>query len=46
MVKQTKTIYWQESTDCLSVFDNFVGLELKWLMTVLHARHNCLVTLP
>ena len=31
MIKYTQTIYWQQSTSCLSVFDRFVGLALKGL---------------
>ena len=31
MVKHTQTICQQQSTDCLSVFDNFVGLALNGL---------------
>ena len=31
MLKHTRTIRWQMPTNCLSVFDNFVGLELKGL---------------
>ena len=31
MVKHTKTIRWQKPTNCLSVFDHFVGLALKGL---------------
>ena len=31
MVKHTQAIRLQESTNCLSVFDHFVGLALKWL---------------
>ena len=32
MVKYTRTIRWQQSTNCLSVFDSFVGLALKGLI--------------
>ena len=32
MVKQTQTIRRQQPTNCLSVFDHFVGLALKGLM--------------
>ena len=31
MVKHTHTIRWQKPTNCLSVFDDFVGLALKGL---------------
>ena len=31
MVKHTQTIRWQKPTNCLSVFDHFVGLALKGL---------------
>ena len=31
MVKHTQTIHQQQSTNCLSVFDHFVGLALKGL---------------
>ena len=31
MVKHTQTIRRQESTNCLSVFDHFVGFALKGL---------------
>ena len=31
MVKYTQTICWQQPTNCLSVFDNFVELVLKEL---------------
>ena len=31
MVKHTQTIHRQEPTNCMSVFDNFVGLSLKGL---------------
>ena len=31
MVKHTQTIRRQQSTDCLSVLDHFVGLALKGL---------------
>ena len=30
MVKHAKTILWQQPVNCLSVFDHFVGLLLKW----------------
>ena len=32
MVKHTEAIRWTLSTNCLSVFDHFVGLALKGLM--------------
>ena len=31
MVKNTQAIFQQQSTNCLSVFDNFVGLAPKGL---------------
>ena len=31
MVKNTQTIRRQQPTNCVSVFDHFVGLTLKWL---------------
>ena len=31
MVKHTQTIRWQQPTNCLIVFDHFVGLVLKEL---------------
>ena len=31
MVRQTQTIRRQQQTNCLSVFDHFVGLALKGL---------------
>ena len=31
MVKHIQTIRWQVATNCLSVFDHFVGLALKCL---------------
>ena len=31
MDKQTQTICWQQPTNCLSVFDHFLGLALKGL---------------
>ena len=31
MVTKAQTIRRQKPTNCLSVFDNFVGLALKWL---------------
>ena len=35
MVKHFQTIHWQKPTNCLSVFDHFVGLRLKGLKAVL-----------
>ena len=29
MVKHTQTFRWQQPTNCLSVFDHFLGLALK-----------------
>ena len=34
MVKHTQTIHRQQPTNCLSVFDHFVGLALKGLAIV------------
>ena len=31
MVKRTKIMHRQKPTNCLSEFDHFVGLALKWL---------------
>ena len=31
MVKHTQTIRWQQPTNCLSMFEHFVGLALKGL---------------
>ena len=33
MVKHTQTIFWLLPTNCLSVFDHFMGLALKGLTT-------------
>ena len=35
MVKQTQTIRRQQPTNCLSVFDQFVGLAFKGLSHIL-----------
>ena len=35
MVKYIQRIHWLLLTNCLSVFDLFVGLALKWLNTPL-----------
>ena len=35
MVKHTQTIRWQIPTNCLSVFDHFVGLAIKGLKHVM-----------
>ena len=44
MVKHTQTINLQQPTNCLSVFDHFVGLALKGLRAILKnvtsAFHN------
>ena len=32
MVRHTQTIRWQKPTNCMSVFDHFVGLTLKKLI--------------
>ena len=34
MVKYPQTIHWQQAMNCLSVFDNFVGLVLKGLRLI------------
>ena len=34
MVKHTQTIRWLLPMNCLSVFDHFVGLALKGLITM------------
>ena len=36
MVKQTQTISRQQPTNCFSVFDHFVGLAFKGLISVLY----------
>ena len=41
MVKHTQTIRRLLLTNCLSVFDHFVGLELKGLMCLLNECSNC-----
>ena len=33
MVKHSQTIRRQKPTNCLNVFDHFVGLALKWLIS-------------
>ena len=38
MVKYTQTIRRQHPTNCLSVFDHFVGLALKWVNNVNNLR--------
>ena len=41
MVKHTQTVRRQQSTNCLSVFDHFVGLALKGLTNlILHYKLN------
>ena len=40
MVKHTQSICWQQPTNCLNVFDHFVGLALKWLIHFLFAQKN------
>ena len=42
MVKHTQTICWLLLTNCLSVFDHFMGLGLKELIT---DEHQALATL-
>ena len=37
MVKHTQTIRRQESTNCLSVFDHFVGLAIKGLKNIYYS---------
>ena len=32
MIKYTQAIRWQQTTNCLSVFDHFPGLALKVLL--------------
>ena len=44
MVKQTQTIRRQQPTNCLSVFDYFMGLALKWLKDVQHPATERLLT--
>ena len=36
MVKHTQTIHRQQPTNCLSVFNQFVGLVLKWLIMTIY----------
>ena len=38
MVNHIQTILVQNRTNCLSVFDHFVGLALKGLIIVFHVR--------
>ena len=43
MVKHTQTIRRQKSTNCLNVFDHFVGLALKeliWIPSQVSQRFN------
>ena len=40
MVKHTQTIRRQKPTNCLSVFDNFVGLALKGLNEGIYCTGN------
>ena len=40
MVKHTQTIPQLLRTDCLSVFDHFVGLALKWLSIIIVPQGN------
>ena len=40
MVKHTETIRRQKPTNCLSVFDHFVGLALKVLTGTLSLKTN------
>ena len=44
MVKHTQTIRRQKPTNCLSVFDHFVGLALKVLIQLCH--FPSLITIP
>ena len=46
MVKQTQTIRWQQPTNCLSVFDHFLGLALKGLGRNLFQRFKKSTILP
>ena len=39
MVKQTQTIRWQQSINCLNVFDHFWGLALKGLTYFVPIHH-------
>ena len=34
MIKHTQTIRWQEATNCLNMFNHFVGRALKGLMAI------------
>ena len=40
MVKHTQTISLQQQTNCISLFDHFVGLVLKGLNIALHYRNS------
>ena len=37
MIKLTQTIRRQQPTNCLSVFNHFMGLALKGLITIVHS---------
>ena len=39
-VKHTQTICWQKPTICLSVFDHFVKLELKGIMSSIMKKYT------
>ena len=41
MVKHTQTIHWQQSTNCLCVFDHFLWLALKRLKNELVRKLFC-----
>ena len=40
MVKHTQAIRRQQPTNCLSVFDHFLGLALKGLTVLLNSQEN------
>ena len=40
MVKHAQAIRWQQLTNCLNVFDYFVGLALKGLKFKKNGLHN------
>ena len=45
MVRHTQTIRREQPTNCLSVFDHFVGLERKWLTPALKTLYYSIILL-
>ena len=43
MIKHSQTIYLQQQTDYLSVFDHFVGLALKGLISTNYTVSNFII---